>query len=120
MREQKSYLKSGLTMLILIFLFATSAFSQDNDVVIKEIDDHRNKQDGEFRYTNESPLSPIDRRKFKHLNFYPIDLKYRVTAKFNKTEHPVFFKMKTTTDRLPDYVKYGDVRLMLNDQWLVL
>ena len=120
MREQKSYLKSGLTMLILIFLFATSAFSQDNDVVIKEIEDHRNKQEGEFRDKNESPLSPRDRRKFKHLNFYPIDLKYRVTAKFNKTEHPVFFKMKTTTDRLPDYVKYGEVRFMLNDQSLVL
>jgi uncharacterized protein (DUF1684 family) len=28
----------------------------------------------------------------------------------------VFFKMKTTTDRLPDYAKYGEVHFMIDSQ----
>lgn len=76
---------------------------------VSEIEAHRKKQESEMRDKVKSPLDKKDRKKFKHLNYYPIDLKYRVAAKFIRTENQPMFKMKTTTTRLPDYVKYGEV-----------
>ena len=108
----KSFVKSGTTILFLTFSFLVS-FGQDAE---REISEHRRKQELDFRDKEKSPLLSKDRRKFKHLNYYPIDLKYRVRAKFVKTETPELFKMKTTTHRLPDYRKYGEVYFEISGQ----
>lgn len=107
MIEQKILKKSGV-LLLLTFCFFGS-YAQDDALARNEIEAHRKKQEAEMRDKKESPLEPKDRKKFKHLNYYPIDLKYRVAAKFVRTENQPMFKMKTTTTRLPDYVKYGEV-----------
>ena len=108
-------LRSGITLAFLAVFYANS-FSQSSEEVIKEVEAHRKKQKKELRDRKKSPLLPEQIRKFKGLNYYPIDLKYRVKAKFIKNEVPVFFKMKTTTDRLPDYSKYGEVMFVLDGQ----
>jgi hypothetical protein len=46
---------------------------------------------------------------FKTLDFYPINEKYFVLAQFTRTEKEKPFGMKTSTDREPLYVKYGEV-----------
>ena len=63
-----------------------------------------NKQ---FRNPTESPLTKEDFRKFKKHPFFPISEKYRVKAKFTKSEDPATFQMKTSTERLSTYDKYG-------------
>ncbi|WP_276372345.1 hypothetical protein [Chryseolinea sp. H1M3-3] len=73
------------------------------DSAVQDIQAHRKKQDEKLRDPRESPLSKKLRKNFNGLNYYPINLDYRITARFVKTENPVLFKMKTTTDRLPDY-----------------
>jgi uncharacterized protein len=100
-------------MIVLTFSLIT-VYGQDTSLAIKEIEDHRAKQEGEMRDKVKSPLQPKDRKKFKHLNYYPIDLKYRVDAKFVRTENQPFFKMKTTTTRLPEYSKYGEVHFTID------
>jgi uncharacterized protein len=103
--------------LLLFFGVAfSSTYGQSDLDATKEINDHRKKQQDEMRDRKESPLEKKDRRHFKGLNYYPIDLSYRVKAKFVKTENPVLFKMKTTTTRLPEYSKYGEVHFELNGQ----
>jgi len=93
---------------------------QSNDAAILEIKAHRDKQQNEFRDRKKSPLEKRDRRHFKGLNYYPIDLAYSVKGKFVKTENPELFKMKTTTSRLPEYVKYGEVYFTLQGKELKL
>ncbi len=63
-----------------------------------------------------SPLPPEMRSDFKGHHFYPIDKSYQLTAKFIKTENAKAFKMKTSTDRLPEYIKYGVLLFDLDDQ----
>ncbi|WP_221408884.1 DUF1684 domain-containing protein [Ohtaekwangia koreensis] len=104
-----------LTLMIAVSAFSFQLQAQD-EAAIKEITEHRKKQEGEFRDPAKSPLDKKDRRKFKGLNYYPIDLNYRVKATFVKNEKPVLFKMKTTTSRLPDYVKYGDIYFLLDGE----
>jgi uncharacterized protein len=105
---------SGVLLLLLNFQFIL--LSAQDEASIKEINDHRTKQQKEFKNKKKSPLLPADRKKFAGLKYYPIDLKYRVTARFMKTENPVLFKMKTTTARLPDYLKYGEVHFTIDGQ----
>ena len=100
-------------VLLLTFSFWFS-YGQQDAAVVADIEAHREKQEATFRDPKETPLLPKDRKRFKGLNYFPIDLKYRVRAKFVRSENPVFFKMKTTTSRLPDYVKYGEVHFTLD------
>jgi uncharacterized protein len=108
-------IKPGFIIIILALSFV-NLLAQDSEKAVAEIEAHRKKQYKEFKDKNKSPLDQSDRKKFKGLNYYPIDLGYRIKARFVKNENPVLFKMKTTTSRLPDYVKYGEVHFTLNDQ----
>lgn len=98
-------------MLVLITMcgsFVAGAQNTDEEAK-EEIAKHRAKQESEFRDPEKSPLGKKGAKKFKGLNYYPVDLKYRVTAKFIPNEKPELFKMKTSTARLPEYSKYGDL-----------
>jgi uncharacterized protein (DUF1684 family) len=108
-------LKSGITVLFLTFSFV--GYGQDAE---REILAHRKEQEAEFKSKSKSPLPPKDRKRFKHLNYCPINLKYRVNAQFVKTETPDLFKMKTTTERLPDYRKYGEVHFEIDGESFTL
>jgi uncharacterized protein len=110
--------RPGILLMFLAFSF--QSFAQNDSEAIKDIEAHRKKLNGEMRDKEKSPLLPKDRKKFKGLNYYPIDLKYRVNAKFVRTENMGLFKMKTTTTRLPEYTKYGEVHFTLDDKPYVL
>ena len=100
----------------IIFLLGLSFFhciGQSDEAAISDINGHRKKQQDEMRDPEKSPLPKKERKRFKNLNYFPIDLSYRVKATFVKTENPVLFKMKTTTTRLPEYSKYGEVHFEL-------
>ncbi len=90
------------------------------DSAVYDIEQHRKKQEEEMRDPEKSPLDKKLRKKFKGLNYYPINLDYRLKAIFVKTENPTLFKMKTTTSRLPEYQKYGEVHFKLDGQDWVL
>lgn len=68
----------------------------------------------EFADAKTSPLNPEDLAVFKTLDFYPINEKFFVTAKFFRTENEKPFEMKTSTDRKPLYVKYGEVTFSID------
>ena len=72
----------------------------------KEFQDTLNK---EFTNRDESPLTEEDFKTFKGLDFYPINEKFIVEAKFVRTPNEKVFKMKTTGTRLPEYIKYGEL-----------
>jgi uncharacterized protein (DUF1684 family) len=94
----------------------------------KEIITFQNELNAEFADKEESCLLPKDLRKFrkslkkqsKGLDFFPIDENYRVEAKFIRTANELPFEMKTTTDRLPVYKKYGEAHFTLNGKQFIL
>jgi uncharacterized protein (DUF1684 family) len=102
---------SGITLILGLSFFHSIA--QSDPASIGEIEAHRKKQQDEMRDPEKSPLPKKERKRFEHLNYYPIDLSYRLKATFVKTENAVLFKMKTTTTRLPEYSKYGEVHFEL-------
>ncbi|MDY7394431.1 DUF1684 domain-containing protein [Aureibaculum sp. 2210JD6-5] len=110
---------------ILLFLLIISSVACSQKKVIfndyvASIKDYQQNQNLEFRDKNKSPLTEEDRKKFKGLDFFPIDSTYKVTAEFKLYENPKTFAMPTTTDRLPLYRTYGVAVFTLNGQKLAL
>lgn len=67
-----------------------------------------------------SPLMEEDLATFQSLDFYPANEKYFVTAKFVRTKKEKPFEMKTSTERKPIYVKYGEVYFTIDGAALKL
>jgi len=99
----------------LIFLFLIGALlgcKQDKEPILGETE-FQKQMNADYKDATKSPLKEKDRKKFKGLDFYKFDSTYFVTAKFTRTPDEKPFKMRTTTDRLPNYVKYGIVEFQL-------
>lgn len=99
-------MKKILSLLLLLQVSLT--MSQET---AQEFQDNLNK---EFATRAESPLTEEDFKVFKALEFYPIDEKFIVEAKFVRTPREKVFKMKTSTSRLPEYKKYGELLFQIN------
>lgn len=103
--------------ILLIFIFVQSVFSFGQEkfdlAAAKKYQKELNK---EYANPQTSPLEANDLASFKSLDFYPINEKYFVNARFVRTPKEKAFKMKTSTDRKPLYVKYGEVFFQLDGQ----
>ncbi len=71
------------------------------------------KMNSEFKDASKSPLKSRDLKKFKGLDFFEYDSSFVVTAKVTRLENSKSFKMKTTTDRVEDYIIYGELTFEL-------
>ncbi len=71
------------------------------------------------RECNDSVTSPLDsenRRLFRGLHYYPVNRKWKVDAMFIVDTTASIFGMKTSTDRLPLYRKYGTVHFSIGTE----
>lgn len=96
-----------LSLLVSIF-----SCKQDKQAVLGETE-WQKEMNADFKDATKSPLKEKDRKEFKGLDFYKFDSTYVVTCKLTRTPDEKPFKMKTTTDRLPNYVKFGVVEFEL-------
>jgi uncharacterized protein (DUF1684 family) len=70
----------------------------------------REKKDQFFKEDLRSPIKEMDRKRFKGLLYYPIDLKYAMTGaieKYSTEPKPVYVMLPTNKERGRKYVKYG-------------
>jgi hypothetical protein len=110
----KSYL------FFIIVLITSLSISQNEEALIEEIEAYQASENESFANPETTVLEPADFESFEALEFYPIDLKYRVTAAFIRTPNEKPFLMPTTTERLPEYVKYGEAHFSLEGKDFVL
>jgi uncharacterized protein (DUF1684 family) len=74
----------------------------------------------EYKDATTSPLKDKDRKQFEGLDFFKFDSAYSVKASFKRFLDEEPFEMKTTTDRLPVYVKYGELSFELKGKFYKL
>lgn len=105
--------QSPMKNVIYILLFLVSAFAEAQiEETSLQYQENLNK---EYADKKESPLTDEDFRTFKTLDFYAINPKFIVEAKFVKSENEKVFEMKTSTNRLPKYLKYGELHFLIDD-----
>lgn len=85
-----------------------------------EISGWQDEMNSEFKNPKESPLTNEGLKIFETLDFYSIDKKYRVSAKFERTPYEPVFGMVTTTSRLPEYKKFGVASFSIDGKVLKL
>ena len=99
-------------VLLILLVQSTISFSQSKfDFATAQ--HYQNQLNTEYADVKTSPLTAEDLAVFKSLEFYPIDEKFYVVAHFVRTEKEKPFEMKTSTDRKPLYVKYGEAHFQL-------
>ncbi|MFT4696947.1 MAG: hypothetical protein ACI9SJ_000063 [Flavobacteriaceae bacterium] len=107
-------------VLFLLILVASQVFSQDDGGVLKAVKKYQTEANEKFSNSETTILDSLDLISFKSLEFYPVDLKFNVKADFVRTPDENPFLMKTSTSRLPEYVKYGEAHFSIDDELLTL
>lgn len=100
-----------------IIIFTSCA---QNKRPIKGETEFQREQNAKFKDVTTSPLKDKDREHFVGLDFFKFDSAYMVNANFKRTPNERSFKMKTTTERRPEYAKYGELSFSLKGKHFVL
>jgi uncharacterized protein (DUF1684 family) len=101
-----------LFALVFVFQFYFGFGQEKFDAVA--VDQFQKELNSEFVDAKTSPLTAEDLATFKTLAFYPANESFFVTAKFIRTKKEKPFEMKTSTDRKPLYVKYGEAHFQID------
>jgi uncharacterized protein len=101
-------------LLVSIVTFTFYAQSEFKEIEI-EILTYQEDLNAQFTNPVTSILPLKSFNAFRGLEFYPINLNFRVEAFLMKTPDELPFQMQTTTDRLPWYVKYGELHFTILD-----
>lgn len=75
---------------------------------------YQQEMNANFKDASKTPLKPNDLKKFKGLDFYPVDSSLIVIAKLTKTPNAPIFEFSTTGERTPLYRSYGILYFTIN------
>lgn len=109
-----------MKFVVLVVCIITSLQLHAQDSLISTIEAYQAAENKEFGTVETTILTEADFAVFEGLQFYPIDLKFRVNAQFIRTPNEEPFLMPTTTERLPEYVKYGEAHFVIDGKELQL
>ncbi|MCD4772785.1 MAG: DUF1684 domain-containing protein [Bacteroidales bacterium] len=113
----------------LAYLYVKLFFSPDNETklnqiidgyYIDKINEHRRSIFLEFKNPNTSPIILKQIEKFTGLNYFDINPDYKIKGVFSIDTSTSIFKMKTSTERLPEYRKYGSIEFNIDTNHLSL
>ncbi|MCJ8153711.1 DUF1684 domain-containing protein [Chryseobacterium sp. SSA4.19] len=93
--------------LFIFLLFPLIIFSQKISREESEIKKFQKALNAEYLNPKETPLRGDHFTNFKAHPFFPVDLKYRVTAKFVRTENAQPFDLPTSSGKTKPYREYG-------------
>ena len=104
-----------ITIYYLTLLTSFLSFSQSN-IDISDIKSFQNTLNTQFKTEGKSPLNENDRRLFKGLDFFEIDLNYRVKATLIKSTNEKPFKVNSISGDTKLLLKYADLKFKINDK----
>jgi uncharacterized protein (DUF1684 family) len=107
-------------ILVMVFLLQLSLGFAQIKFDVKAVEKFQKEINTEYADAKTSPLMADDLATFNTLDFYPINEKFFVAATFVRTKKEKAFGMKTSTERTPSYVKYGEVHFTIDGQALKL
>ncbi|PJR04147.1 DUF1684 domain-containing protein [Avrilella dinanensis] len=84
---------------------------------IPAIERHQKKLKSFYDNSKTTPLSKEEKRSFEGIHFFPIDTTYIVKAHFERLENQEKFKMPTTGENEPLYMKFAKISFELNDKY---
>lgn len=100
--------------LLIFLLFPLLIFSQKLSKEESEIKKFQKELNAEYVNPKETPLRGDNFKNFKQHPFFPISLKFRITAKFEKTENAEPFDLPTSSGKTKPYREFGKATFQLD------
>ena len=110
-------MKNLVTLVIIITVLSSC---KEQKRYIPNLTEFQKKLNSSFKDVTKSPLSKKDRQDFISLDFFDFDSSYVVKAALTPYANDSIFDMKTNTDRVHTYNKYGIIKFNLNDTYFEL
>lgn len=104
-----------LVFILLVITYCVYA-QPDSTSAIRESKKFQLELNKSYKSKKSSPLNPADLRKFKQHDFFPIDLKYVVTANVTLTPNSPFKPMPATGSIVNNYRAYAVIDFELDGQ----
>ena len=105
---------------VLIILYTVLLSCKEQKRYIPNLTEFQKELNASFKDVTKSPLTKNDRQNFVSLDFFDFDSSYVVKAVLIPYIEDSIFDMKTNTDRMHSYNKYGKIKFNLDDSYFEL
>ena len=95
--------------LLTLCFVSVAVYAQLDTTLLEEIKKFREEENEFYRNAETSPLKKKERKAFEHHHFYPIDLRYVVSARFERIEKIDTVVMGTSAGTEKKYQPYAMV-----------
>ncbi|MCF8302138.1 MAG: DUF1684 domain-containing protein [Bacteroidales bacterium] len=96
------------------FLWLGACSNTDTDSAYRQqVRDYRKIKNQEFLNTEKTPLTSDQVNEFEGLKYFEVDSSFRIKAVLQPFEKQDTFKMATTTEREPEYIRYAKAKFSL-------
>ncbi|UKB84792.1 DUF1684 domain-containing protein [Chryseobacterium sp. MEBOG06] len=99
-----------LFLILPLWAFCQKTISNEE----KDIQKFQKELNAEYLNPKETPLRGDNFKNFKEHPFFPINMKYRVTAKFVKSKDTKPFELPTSSGKTKSYQEYGKATFTLD------
>lgn len=111
-------MKQFFLPVILLILYSTSSFTQISPDSVRayneSIEKHRKGKNIKLMYSESTPLKPEQQKSFEGLIYFEPNINYQLVATLTREEERETVTMRTSTERAPEYIKYGRVTFILD------
>lgn len=87
----------------------------NSDEIKAQIHQEREEKDHYLMTSEESPFSPEEQENFQALEYFPIDLDYRIYTKIKEYESKDTITMVTTKEKEQLYLRYGEFQFSVGE-----
>ena len=105
---------------VLIIIYTVLLSCKEQKRYIPNLTEFQKELNASFKDVTKSPLAKNDRQNFVSLDFFDFDSSYVVKAVLIPSSKDSIFNMKTNTDRMHSYNKYGKIKFKLNENYFEL
>lgn len=111
---QKKILIAVVSIVAIISVIYSLSGGQTQEQLEEEIAKHRDETDRFMRFSDESPFKDTD-IDYTGLNYYPVDLKFKIKARFTPVETQEIYKLQTNDGKEKQYLTYGTAKFELEN-----
>jgi len=105
---------------VLIIIYTVLLSCKEQKRYIPNLTEFQKELNASFKDVTKSPLTKNDRQNFVSLDFFDFDSSYVVKAVLIPSSKDSIFNMKTNTDRMHSYNKYGKIKFKLYENYFEL
>jgi uncharacterized protein (DUF1684 family) len=113
--NQKNIIQLAFGTLVVIILIYSFSGGQTTEEYIASIEDERQEKDIFMKNSDDSPFKNSE-KKYRSLLYYPIGIRYKITARFIEPNKKSIVKLSTNDNEEREYLEYGYAEFSFSDK----